>query len=46
MFLNNSERDFEDEDDEFEGALSVLLKAAETLKRAVSVLRLNRRRRD
>jgi len=46
VFLNNSERDSEDEDDEFEGALSVLFKAAETLKRAVSVLRLSRRRRD
>jgi len=46
VFLNNSDRDSEDEDDEFEGALSVLLKAAETLKRAVSVLRLSRRRRD
>ena len=39
-------RDSEDEDGEFEGALSVLLKATETLKRAVSVLCLNRRRRD
>jgi len=45
-FLNNSDRDSEDEDDEFEGALSDLLKAAETLKRAVSVLRLSHRRRD
>ena len=46
MFLNNSERVSEDEDNEFEGALSAVLKMAETLKRSVSVLRLSRRHRD
>jgi len=46
VFLNNSERDSEDEDNEFEGALSALLKVVATLKRAVSFLPLSRRHRD